>query len=244
MLLIACPACARQYEIRGRAVQPRLAARQPKFRKLFVGGLDTRVADAEFLQFFQGFGEVVGSQVVQYPLTGASRGFGFITFAEPSVATRVLSLGERTLKIRGKAVHIKRATPPAGADTEARGSLRAGRGRGASRGSPRGGPGGPPRAWPPPPPPQDSDGWQGMEPVPVRVPWAWGGQAEGWGGEPERFSARSSAFVPVGYAPLHTLYPVMHMPPPASLYVPRGAPGGYDARFSDSAPACRPGGGG
>ena len=97
-------ACARQHKIRGRAVQPRLAARQPKFRKLFVGGLDTRVGDAEFLLFFEGFGEVVGSQVVQDRLTGASRGFGFITFADPAVAMHVLSLGERSPKIRVNAV--------------------------------------------------------------------------------------------------------------------------------------------
>lgn len=63
-------------------------------RKLFVGGLPADVTDREFSEFFGQFGVVLDSVVMYDRETHRSRGFGFVTFQDPDVATRLLGMGQ------------------------------------------------------------------------------------------------------------------------------------------------------
>ena len=101
-------------------------------RKLFVGGLHPSTGDAEFLRYFEAFGKVTESQVVQDRSTGKSRGFGFVSFSEEAAARAVLELGGGNHTIRGKRVEVKPATPyPGPAAAAAGGREGAGRRRSA-----------------------------------------------------------------------------------------------------------------
>jgi len=52
-------------------------------RKLFVGGLPPDVTSEEFRLFFEQFGAILDSVVMFDRETKNSRGFGFVTFADP-----------------------------------------------------------------------------------------------------------------------------------------------------------------
>lgn len=54
--------------------------------KIFVGGLDFKLTSEELNEHFQKFGEVHDAIILKDIYTGSSRGFGFVTFTEESVA--------------------------------------------------------------------------------------------------------------------------------------------------------------
>lgn len=94
--------------------------------KIFVGGLSWQTTDEEFEEFFRGFGEVIDS-VVMKKEDGSSRGFGFITFADPEVAHEVLN---RQIELGGRRVDCKPAIPREQLDPSGGGPRRmGGRGR-------------------------------------------------------------------------------------------------------------------
>ncbi|CAG7711765.1 unnamed protein product, partial [Allacma fusca] len=47
--------------------------------------------------YFRRFGEVVDAVVMKNPESGRSRGFGFVTFADPAIVDTVLSSGPHQL---------------------------------------------------------------------------------------------------------------------------------------------------
>ena len=55
-------------------------------KKLFVGGLSWNTTDDALRQAFERFGEVAEAKVITDRDTGRSRGFGFVTFANPAEA--------------------------------------------------------------------------------------------------------------------------------------------------------------
>ena len=55
--------------------------------KLFCGGLAWGTTDETLRSAFEPFGEVTDAKVVQDRETGRSRGFGFVTFATPELAS-------------------------------------------------------------------------------------------------------------------------------------------------------------
>jgi heterogeneous nuclear ribonucleoprotein A1/A3 len=57
---------------------------------VFVGGLDYHLAEEELSRFFSEYGLVKDVQIVKDPSTNASRGFGFVTFEEESVAQHLI----------------------------------------------------------------------------------------------------------------------------------------------------------
>jgi len=92
----------------------RVPATKHDNRKLFVGGLPNEVTDYTFLQFFQQYGEVVDSIVLLDRRTKRSRGFGFVTFADESVANALLNVipgRTGTINIFGKNCEIKASEP-------------------------------------------------------------------------------------------------------------------------------------
>ena len=58
---------------------------------MFVGGLDYTLTDQEFRDHFERFGHVKDAQIVREPATGTSRGFGFVTFHNDSIAKRLIT---------------------------------------------------------------------------------------------------------------------------------------------------------
>ncbi|MBA0557471.1 hypothetical protein Golob_014540, partial [Gossypium lobatum] len=71
--------------------------------KIFVGGLARETSSAQFLEHFGKYGEITDSVIMKDRKTGQPRGFGFVTYAEPSVVDKVI---EDTHIINGKQVRI------------------------------------------------------------------------------------------------------------------------------------------
>jgi RNA-binding protein Musashi len=81
-------------------------------RKLIILGLGFRVTDEEFFEFFCKYGTVEEAKIMTDSTTGASRGFGFVTFANSDSVAKVLTdHAIAPLSIKGKTIDPKRAIP-------------------------------------------------------------------------------------------------------------------------------------
>ena len=60
-------------------------------KKLFVGGLSWNTTDGSLAEAFEAFGEVTDAKVITDRETGRSRGFGFVTFADPDAADTAIA---------------------------------------------------------------------------------------------------------------------------------------------------------
>ncbi|XP_031481585.1 heterogeneous nuclear ribonucleoprotein 1 [Nymphaea colorata] len=76
--------------------------------KIFVGGLAKDVTLAVFSKYFGKYGEITDSVIMRDKYSGHPRGFGFVTYADPSVVDRVI---QETHILNGKQVEIKRTIP-------------------------------------------------------------------------------------------------------------------------------------
>ncbi|ERN19207.1 heterogeneous nuclear ribonucleoprotein 1 [Amborella trichopoda] len=76
--------------------------------KIFIGGLPKDTTPATFTKHFGKYGEITDSVIMKDRYTGQPRGFGFITYADPSVVDKVI---EDDHIINGKQVEIKRTIP-------------------------------------------------------------------------------------------------------------------------------------
>ncbi|CAG8479337.1 3720_t:CDS:10 [Ambispora leptoticha] len=76
--------------------------------KMFIGGLNWETTDESLKSHFSQFGEVTDVIVMRDPNTGRSRGFGFLTFVDPSVVNTVLV---KEHQLDGKIIDPKRAIP-------------------------------------------------------------------------------------------------------------------------------------
>lgn len=82
--------------------------------KMFIGGLSWQTAPEGLRDYFSKFGDITEVMVMKDPTTRRSRGFGFVTFAEPSSVDKVLANGPHELdgkKIDPKVAFPKRAHP-------------------------------------------------------------------------------------------------------------------------------------
>lgn len=77
--------------------------------KLFVGGLSWETTQENLQRFFSRYGEIVDCVVMKNNETGRSRGFGFVTFADPSNINLVLTSGPHTLD--GRTIDPKPCNP-------------------------------------------------------------------------------------------------------------------------------------
>lgn len=58
--------------------------------KLFIGGISWDTDEDRLKDYFGAYGEVVEVVIMKDRTTGRARGFGFIVFADPAVAERVV----------------------------------------------------------------------------------------------------------------------------------------------------------
>ncbi|KAI4319895.1 hypothetical protein MLD38_033439 [Melastoma candidum] len=76
--------------------------------KLFIGGISWDTNEESLREYFSAFGEVVEVIILKDRTTGRARGFGFVVFADPSVADRVI---KEKHNIDGRMVEAKKAVP-------------------------------------------------------------------------------------------------------------------------------------
>ncbi|KAK1378291.1 Heterogeneous nuclear ribonucleoprotein 1 [Heracleum sosnowskyi] len=76
--------------------------------KLFIGGISWDTNEDRLKEYFETFGEVVEAVIMKDRTTGRARGFGFVVFADPAVAERVVK--EKHM-IDGRTVEAKKAVP-------------------------------------------------------------------------------------------------------------------------------------
>ncbi|CAD7085832.1 unnamed protein product [Hermetia illucens] len=77
--------------------------------KLFVGGLSWETTQENLSRHFCRFGEIIDCVVMKNNETGRSRGFGFVTFADPANVNHVLQSGPHTLD--GRTIDPKPCNP-------------------------------------------------------------------------------------------------------------------------------------
>ncbi|KAG8387842.1 hypothetical protein BUALT_Bualt02G0063200 [Buddleja alternifolia] len=85
------------------------------YTKIFIGGLARDTTLDTFVEYFGKYGEITDSVIMKDRQTGRPRGFGFITYADPSVVDTVIA---ETHIINGKQVEIKRTIPKGSGDSK------------------------------------------------------------------------------------------------------------------------------
>ncbi|KAJ7964734.1 heterogeneous nuclear ribonucleoprotein 1 [Quillaja saponaria] len=76
--------------------------------KLFIGGISWDTNEERLREYFSAYGEVVEAVIMKDRTTGRARGFGFVVFADPAVADRVI---KEKHSIDGRMVEAKKAVP-------------------------------------------------------------------------------------------------------------------------------------
>ncbi|KAK4315248.1 hypothetical protein Pmani_013521 [Petrolisthes manimaculis] len=77
--------------------------------KMFVGGLSWETTQESLQRYFGQYGEVIDCVVMKNSETGRSRGFGFVTFADPNKVDSVLKSGPHELD--GRTIDPKACNP-------------------------------------------------------------------------------------------------------------------------------------
>jgi cold-inducible RNA-binding protein len=104
-------------------------------KKLFVGGLAWATSDESLRSGFEAFGSVTDAKVILDRETGRSRGFGFVTYEEESMAAEAMQ-SMNGASLDGRTIRVDLATERGG------GGGRGGGGRGGGGGGWGGGGGG------------------------------------------------------------------------------------------------------
>ncbi|KAJ7960870.1 heterogeneous nuclear ribonucleoprotein 1-like [Quillaja saponaria] len=76
--------------------------------KLFIGGISWDTDEERLKEYFGKYGEVIEAVIMRDRATGRARGFGFIVFADPALAERVIM--DKHI-IDGRTVEAKKAVP-------------------------------------------------------------------------------------------------------------------------------------
>lgn len=103
-------------------------------KKLFVGNLPFRMAEADIQELFAEYGEITSVHLVLDKMSGRSRGFAFVEFAEDSAAEAAVKALDGT-DVDGRPLKVNVARPFA---PRPRGEYRP-RSGGYNRGGDRGG---------------------------------------------------------------------------------------------------------
>ncbi|XAR55289.1 hypothetical protein NMG60_11035321 [Bertholletia excelsa] len=92
---------------------------QSDLGKLFIGGISWDTNEERLKEYFSGYGEVLEAVIMKDRTTGRARGFGFVVFADPAVAERVI---KEKHNIDGRMVEAKKAIPRDDQNTMSRSS--------------------------------------------------------------------------------------------------------------------------
>ncbi|KAD4888889.1 hypothetical protein E3N88_20962 [Mikania micrantha] len=76
--------------------------------KVFVGGLAWATDDTSLREAFSAYGEVYEARVIMDRETGRSRGFGFVTFADPETASAAIQAMDQR-ELHGRTVRVNYA---------------------------------------------------------------------------------------------------------------------------------------
>lgn len=94
-------------------------------KKLFVGSLDWNVTDADLTQAFTTYGNLLEAKVIMDRDTGRSRGFGFVTLEDESLAgTAIQEMDGKDLC--GRAIRVNEANERPSGNRGSRGDDRQG----------------------------------------------------------------------------------------------------------------------
>lgn len=63
---------------------------ESKQGRVFLGGIPWETTEERLKDYFMTFGDLVEVVIMKDKFTGRSRGFGFLVFADPTVAERLL----------------------------------------------------------------------------------------------------------------------------------------------------------
>lgn len=81
-----------------------------EFRKLFVGGLDSKTTEETLKDYFSSYGEIEKCEIMKdRGNTPRSKGFAFVTFASPDSIDEIQK--NRPHEVDGRKIETKRATP-------------------------------------------------------------------------------------------------------------------------------------
>lgn len=79
-------------------------------KKLFVGSLPWGVDDAKLNELFSQFGQVTSAVVLKDKMTGRSRGFGFVEYADDAAADEAIQKLNGS-DIEGRKIVVNEARP-------------------------------------------------------------------------------------------------------------------------------------
>ena len=119
----------RPHRVRGESLDASKKEKNDMSKKLFVGGLAWATDDNGLLNAFTAHGEVTDAKVINDRDTGRSRGFGFVTFADPAAADAAMAAMDGS-ELDGRSIRVNEA--------QQRGDRRGGGGGGGGGGG-RGG---------------------------------------------------------------------------------------------------------
>lgn len=84
-------------------------------QKLYVGGLNANTDDARLRETFSEYGEITEAKVITARDSGASRGFGFVTFTDETSGERAIS-AKHNSELDGSTIIVNVARPRAEGD--------------------------------------------------------------------------------------------------------------------------------
>lgn len=117
-------------------------SQQENPKKLFVGNLPFRMSEADIQELFAEFGEITNVHLALDRMSGRSRGFAFVEFADEAAAqAAVAAVDGRDIDGRALKVNVARpfAPRPRGEYRPRGGGYNRGGDRGYNRGGDRGG---------------------------------------------------------------------------------------------------------
>jgi RNA recognition motif-containing protein len=79
-------------------------------KKLFVGGIPWATTSDDLSQLFGQYGQVTSAVVISDKMTGRSRGFGFVEFANDADAESAIA-GQNEKEYNGRTLVVKEAKP-------------------------------------------------------------------------------------------------------------------------------------
>ena len=139
------PAANRALSLPGPPIQLVEDGHGPEGCNLFIFHIPNEVTNQDLFEFFSPFGNVISARIMVDVESGRSRGFGFVSFENPSSADDAiegmngLQIGKKRLKVQHKKDKtLSSSDPTYGPDPSARGRGRNHRRPGDHDGSPRG----------------------------------------------------------------------------------------------------------